>query len=381
MIDTLSSTALGAYDIEVLSDPGALPALRPYWERLTDASQFSNVFSTFEWIWGWWHYIAQGAETHTQRLNILILRHAGEVVGIIPLLVRLVKKSGVVIRKIEFIGRDSLFDYQAPLFANDYTGQANAVVDFLVRTRDQWDIIELHNLTPQIATFVLPAFERALPTRVDRGEDCPFFLIEGPWDTVAQRATKPTRQTLRNQANRLEREGILCRIVERPDAEPGLLDRLTELESRKLVRGKAGDLVLARWPEFFSFVFRELAPKGWIGVALMEKGSVLISYNLFFRCGKSIWDYTKAYDPAFSKFSPGTMLLPAIVDYAHSHAYREYDFLRGGEPYKMKWATCVRTTCHLQAWHGGWRSRFAALLYFSIARPAFRVLARVNEGW
>jgi CelD/BcsL family acetyltransferase involved in cellulose biosynthesis len=359
-------------DVEIVEDAENMRALRDDWDRLSSACP-PNIYGTFEWYWGWWTQVARRQPNRRQRLQVLVIRRAGEVVGIVPLALRVVSRGGLTIRKLEFIGGDNLPDYQAPLLACEPELQLSAVADHLAKTRDRWDILELHNLAPAPAEVLHHAFERVFPLQVTRGEDCPFFAVEGPWSSIAQRAGKATRQTLRNQTNRLERHGFRVRIIERPDVAPGLLDRMVSLEARKLVRGASGDQVLARWPEFFSFVFQELGPKGWIGVAVLEKGSELIAYNLFFRCGKSVWDYTKAYDPAYAKLSPGTMLLPAIVDYAHAHGYREYDFLRGSEPYKMKWAASVRRTFHLQGWHMGWRSRLSAVLYFDLHRSAFQV--------
>jgi CelD/BcsL family acetyltransferase involved in cellulose biosynthesis len=36
------------------------------------------------------------------------------------------------------------------------------------------------------------------------------------------------------------------------------------------------------------------------------------------------------------------MLFPALLDRGFSRGYGEYDFLRGEEPYKMRWSTARR---------------------------------------
>lgn len=364
----------GDYDVEVVRTTEAMAALREDWDRLCAACR-PNVFSTFEWLWAWWHHVAPGLG-RSQRLNILVFRRDGRITGVAPLVLRLARRGGITIRKLEFMGAGDLPDYQQPLFVNDIPGQTRALADHLSATRHEWEIVELHNLAHDVHEALKASLARTLPVRSRRGEDCPFFAVE-PWDSVAQRASKLTRQTLRNQANRLSREGIRGRIVERPDCEPGLLDRMMQLEARRFTPDRA---VLARWPEFFRLLFGELGPKGWIGVAALEKGPELVAYNLFFRCGTSVWDYTKAYEPAFAKLSPGTMLLPAIMEYAHARGYHEYDFLRGREAYKLKWATGVRPTFHLQCWHNGWRSRCSAFLYFGLLQSAYGAWNRVRDS-
>jgi CelD/BcsL family acetyltransferase involved in cellulose biosynthesis len=369
---------LSGLKVEVVRDERGMLALRQDWDRMARSLPVPSIYSTFEWLWGWWHIIAPRQRDKEWRLHVLVVRLKGEITGIVPLAMRVAARAGVRIRKLEFIGGDDLPDYQSPLFGHAPEAQARAAADYLSSAHDDWDILELHNLRRESADLLQKAMQQALAVRVVDGEPCPFFSINEPWSGIAQRKSKLTRQTLQNQRRRIEREGICVRIVERPDAEPGLLGRMAALESRKLVGGLAGNLLLGRWPQFFDWLFKQLGTKGWISVAVMEKQDQLIAYNLFFRCGRSIWDYAKAFDPAYAKLSPGSMLLSAIVDYGHAKGYREYDFLRGAEPYKLKWATGVRQTFHLQAWHAGLRSRALALVYLQLHRPAYRALVQLR---
>ena len=48
------------------------------------------------------------------------------------------------------------------------------------------------------------------------------------------------------------------------------------------------------------------------------------------------------FDPAFSKLSPGTLTIGHAIDQAIREGATEFDFLRGGEPYKYHWGAVDR---------------------------------------
>ena len=171
-------------------------------------------------------------------------------------------------------------------------------------------------------------------------------------------------------------EGLCIRIIENPQDEPRLLDKLIALESQKRVKGQPAPPLFARYPEVFRSLFDTLGPRGWIYVALMELGDRPLAWQLGFCCGKKLWYYQTAYDHSFSRLSPGTMLVPAVLDYGFSHGYQEYDLLKGEEPYKMMWSTGFHETFRLLIWNRHWISRTRAFLYLDLKTAVYRALGR-----
>jgi CelD/BcsL family acetyltransferase involved in cellulose biosynthesis len=362
-IDFAGPTSIESHvSVQRVDTAEGMLALRDAWHKLTTTTENPNVFNTFAWCWGWWTHVAPHHRGGAQRLQILVVRHGNEVTGIAPLMLRSLTSGGVSFRKLEFLGGSDISDYQAPLFARDAALHAQAIARYLAATTDQWDVLELHNLSAHVCEPLRNALAAVCHMHVAPGESCPFVAIQGSSETATPQMSSKRRHNLRNQRMRLLRAGFTDRIIERPDLEAGLLDRIVELESRKLVNGKAGQTVCGRWPEFFRYIFQELGAQDRIKIAVLEKGAQLIAYNLHFRCGHSLWTYSPAYDPAFAKLSPGATLLAMILDYACQHGYREYDFLRGMEPYKLQCATGVRRTFNLQVSHSAPRSRIGGLL-------------------
>jgi CelD/BcsL family acetyltransferase involved in cellulose biosynthesis len=189
------------------------------------------------------------------------------------------------------------------------------------------------------------------------------------------------RHNLRTQQNRLDRmsaQGLRVRIIENPQDEPRLLEILIALDRQKHVHGEHSQPFIAKYPEVFRSLFDSLGPGGWVYVALMELGDRPLGSLVGFRCGKNLWAYHTAYDRSFSRLSPGTMLVNAVLDYGFSHGYSEYDFLRGEESYKTRWSTGVHQSSWLRIWSGNWISRAHALVYLDLKPAVERLLNRTK---
>jgi CelD/BcsL family acetyltransferase involved in cellulose biosynthesis len=362
------------YTIETITTQEGFASLEQDWNRLSQASALANVFMTFDWFRAWNQRFAGEAWRGQRRLNILVLRQDGAVVGISPLIRAVSSRFGFTVRRLEFVGRD--WDYNDLVVGDSSTGQIEAVLKFLSRTSEQWDIVDLRHLRD--AGNAIEQLEGALssaslPYRIGPEEErCPYMLIDAPWSEMVGRRSPATRHVFRNQQSRLNRlsaEGLRVRIIENPRQEPGLLERLVALEAQKHVGGELSPPFLGKYQEVFRSLFETLGPRGWFSIALMELGDRLLAWHLLFRCGQKLWGYLTAYDHNFARLSPGTMLIPAIIDYGFAHGFREYDLCNGEEPHKKRWATDSRQIHRLQIWNRRWISRVRGFAYFDL-RPA-----------
>jgi CelD/BcsL family acetyltransferase involved in cellulose biosynthesis len=341
------------------------------WIRLSETAEFPNVFMTFDWFRAWNRRLTQ--ENSHRRPHIFVLRKDQEVIGISPFVLRLCSRFGFVVRKIEFVGEHS--DYNDFVLGGDATNQIAAVALFLAQTSDEWDLIELRDLReaggqiPRIETALARAnlLYRIRPEQ----ESCPFLPIDADVSVLTKTLSGHVRRTLRKRIERANIEGLSERIIENPHQEHGLLEKLIDLERRK--HNSAGPFI-GRYPEVFRWLFDALGPRGWVYVAVLERDEDLVAFQLGFRCGDKLWDYSKAYDRTFSRFAPGTMLVHAVLDYGFSRGYDEYDFLRGGEPYKMVWSSGQHRRVRLLVWNRRWISRVRKFAYSDLRRALHHTL-------
>ena len=164
------------------------------------------------------------------------------------------------------------------VLGTDPVDQIDSVVDHLVKTRDQWDLVDLQSLreTGNARALIERSLSRTkLPYRILAEQPCPYLPIDAPWQEIVKRFCPHVRHNLRTQQNRLERmraDGLRVRIITNPQGEDGLLDKLVALKSPKCVQGKLMAPFFARYAEVFQSLFDTLGPHGWIYFALIERG-------------------------------------------------------------------------------------------------------------
>lgn len=386
--DSSSIKATARFSIHVAATEEELSNLEKDWNRLSESAESPNVFATLDWFRAW-NRRRSREERNLRRPNVLVVKKNGAVAGISPLIYREASRLGMAVRKMEFVGREA--DYNDLVLGDDAAGLSLAIAEFLVRTQDHWDLIDLRDLREAGGTIGLiknaltnaGLIYRSLPEE----ERCPYLLIDAPSSVIVSRRSHSTRRmadglhTLRKKQHRLERmsaEGLRVRVIENPQDEQGLLQKLIALENQKHVHGKLSQPFISLYPGVFQSLFDGLGPRGWVYVALMEMGDQPVGWRLGFRCGKKLWDYLTAYDHAYSRLSPGTMLVNAVLDYGFSHGYNEHDFLRGEESYKMQWSTGFHQTHRLMIWNPRWISRARAFVYLDLKPGVYRIFGHTR---
>lgn len=357
-----------SYSIDTIISQGELSLVEDEWNQLSEFAAAPNVFTTFGWYQAWSERLIRDARPGRLRPHVLILKRNRGVAGICPLVCRRRSRLGLPIRKLEFVGNHA--DYNDLVLGDDVEGQTEAVVEYLSQTPKEWDLIDLRDVRDtgySIARIESALLRVKLPyCLLPEQEQCPYMSIDGPWSEAAKR--KHLRFARRAFGGFAEKAnmGFKVRIVESPQQEPGLLERLIALEAQKHVGGKLSPPFLGRFPEVFQSLFDSLGPLDWITVVLVERGDQLVASRFLYRCGGKLWDYVTAYNHSYSSLSPGTVLICAAIDYGFTHGFDEFDFLRGEESYKLRWTSEFRRNYRLLIWNRRWMSRLLSSAYLKL---------------
>ena len=209
-------------------------------------------------------------------------------------------------------------------------------------------------------------------------ERCPYMPIEAPWPEMVGRRSASTRRGSAAQQSRLDQDELRRAArahLENPREEPGFWTGWWRSRPRNRSAAR-------RRPRFSASTLMCFGPCliRWD----LRGGSPSLSWNWAnARCLESpvslrqkTVGLSHGLRPAFSRLSPGAMLIPAIVDYGFSRGYTEFDFLNGEEPYKMRWTTGYHHTYCLQIWNRRWISRLRASVFLAL-RPG----PPVSDPW
>src|SRR4029077_8163766 len=123
-----------------------------------------------------------------------------------------------------------------------------------------------------------------------------------------------TRKKLRQDWNRLTALGKVDVVNDRtPEAVGTAFETFLALEKASW-KGEQGTALLSD-PADAAFVrklLQQLAAKGDASVALLQVNGAAIAAQVLMYCGTTAYTWKTAYDAAYAKFSPGTLLIDRV---------------------------------------------------------------------
>ena len=290
-----------------------------------------NIFATWEWASVWWRHFGAGRRPLTARV-----RSQGETVGILPLYIAFERPARVA----RFIGHGA-GDELGPITAAGELAQSMAVghraCSALLQTGADpelgWDVLLAERLPADRGCGA------ALGGRVLQRDASPVIDLEGQtWDDyLAGRSSNFRSQVRRKERKLLRDHGLRYRLSDRDRLD----DDLSALFTLHAARwGEESSGALAGERVAFHREFAALAQqRGWLRLWVAEIGDRPAAAWYGFRFGGADWYYQFGRDPAWDRASIGLVLLAHTVREAASDGQRLYRLLRGGEPYKDRFAT------------------------------------------
>jgi CelD/BcsL family acetyltransferase involved in cellulose biosynthesis len=300
----------------VVEPIASFDAVRDEWCALAEAG--GNIFSTWEWASTWW-----SQRGHDRPLLLHACRDpGGRLAAILPVYLA----SGRPVRVARFLGHgpaDELGPVCAPA---DRRAAARAIAEVAVQARLDMLFAEL-----------LPGrhpWSAELGGKVARREASPTLSLNG-WETYLAGRSANFRQQVRRRERRLARDhGLAFRLADDPsrlDDDLGLLFRLHA--------ARWGDeSPFLRWRQFHAEFARVALERGWLRLWFLELDGRPAAAWYGFRFGRVESYYQAGRDLARDDASVGSVLLAHTIREAASDGMREYRFLRGGEPFKSRFA-------------------------------------------
>lgn len=328
-------------DVEVYQSPGDLECLREGWEGVLSETPGSSVFMTPDWIVPWWQSFGRGMG----ELLVAVLKENGRIAGVCPLVVRDEGRFGWRVRKV--VG---LTNCHTPKFDFALGGDPErllvALLDCLSETVG-WNILQFDYVPAESPT--LEALQRLgsggrLIVRREVSMRSPFVEVRGGFDAHYQSLSKKFRQNTDYAFRGLGKLGpVEFEEIRESSDLTGELREGFEIEKASW-KGAQGTAILDKREEWGLYlnVAQRAAAKGGLRLYFAKVGGkrVAFFYCLSYRGVVSLLKV--AYDPAFAKYSPGTLLQRWVL--ARLYAEREtlrYDMLGVDDEWKLRWTNSV----------------------------------------
>jgi len=301
----------------------SIPETDQAWERL--AERAGNLFSTPEWLSTWWRHYGSG-----EPIVLRLLHPGGDLAGIVPLC----RSQMGAARALRFIGHGPS-DELGPIC--DPT-DAPAVARGLRRAlrhgvAGEWELLFAERAVMNRGWSAL------LGGSVVHHESTPVLQVRGRTfaEVLAGRSAN-CRGQLRRRERKLRREhGLHFRLADDPAR---LEDDLTVLFELHAARWRGASTAFSATRQAFHREFaRRALERGWLRLWLAElEGGRAIAALYGFRFAGNELYYQAGRDPAWDRYAAGFVLLSHAVKAAVDDGVSEYRFLRGDEPYKLRFA-------------------------------------------
>lgn len=340
-------------DVSVVRDEEGFTELEEAWSSLLDQCE-ASIFSSWQWLYPW-HQRPGG-----KRRPFLLCardRMTRTLHGLLPLYLEVRHGAGRRYRRLGLLGDDGVgSDHLGPLVRRGVEEEAlAALAQGLLLHQDEWDLLELLDVdtdSPSTRMLVEQLRSAGLGVHFEERNECPFELLE-PELTFERFLTRTRRaENFLRRRRWLERQPGFR--IERAESDAEVQQALSSFFRLHGLRWQErSQLNTPEAQAFHREAAARLARRGRLRLyTLWVEGMAVASVHTL-RHGGTFSYYNAGYDPAWQHKSTGLVLVGTTFQDAIAEGYREYDFLRGTEPYKLDWTSQVRRTARIQMWRPG----------------------------
>jgi CelD/BcsL family acetyltransferase involved in cellulose biosynthesis len=357
-------------EVEIITDKAGFLGLKRFWDPLVTRAGIVNVFLTFDWLATWCdHFGSQ------QQLLVIVVRDDKGVIGIAPLAIT--QREGF--QRLGAIGA-GLADYEDFIIAQDTEREALLEAIFLAADRvGGWDIFQLNKMPGDSANFesLTAVLQRrpGPPPSLRTFSTAPYVSIKTSWEDYWLGLNKRFRTDSERQLRRLEREKGTISYHEPTDLEE--LNHYLELLIRwHLVRRNKikGDYSLfedATKIEFYKDLARRFFSTGWLSMVGMRSGAETVAVDFGFNYGGKYFGGIPTFSEAYSRYSPGRLLLIHLVEESFDKGFKEFDMCYGDEDYKFSFNPQTRRLWSVTGYRPTIRG-YTGKIWFGYLRPLLR---------
>jgi CelD/BcsL family acetyltransferase involved in cellulose biosynthesis len=227
---------------------------------------------------------------------------------------------------------------------------AQAIAEALTARLDEWDRLDLAAVDCEdkpVVKLLASLEERACVISRAAADSCWVLELPAGWDDYLAGVSKSHRKQLRQLERRVLESGRIAwhRVHSADELEhawPILVD-LHQRRRRSL--GEPGCFASQAFHDFHREVAGRLLAAGQLRMSWTELDGKPVAAEYHAAGGMTTYAYQGGVDPDRLADEPGRLSAIACLRSAIEQGHRQFDFLRGDEPYKAHWRAAPRATC------------------------------------
>jgi CelD/BcsL family acetyltransferase involved in cellulose biosynthesis len=338
----LSNTLQEGKSILKATEFNEFQTLKDRWNDSLSKSLNNDVFSTWEWLSTWWKHFGEG-----KRLVILLIEDKNKTLAIAPFMYS--KHSFLSfgnLKKISFVGSPES-DYTGFILREKKRKFLELFFDYLNGHID-WDYLELKDI-PETSASADLLRRIPLEKQYEHWDErvcnlCPYVLLPSSMDVFMKELGRSMRRNLRRYLRKLKKE---YRVELKKYNEIGSVKEAMETfirlhQKRWKSKGEPGGFNNPFFRNFHIDVAKCFAEKGWLGLYFLTANDEPISAEYNFEYNEKNYNYLPGWDVEYSQYRVGQLIQMHIIEDCIQKGLKEYDMMRGDEPYKSEWTTLAR---------------------------------------
>ncbi|MGE0609481.1 MAG: GNAT family N-acetyltransferase [Pirellulales bacterium] len=322
-------------------------------EGLADLSAEWNVLAggsplcSWAWLAGWWRHYGQGS-----KLRVLAVFDAGQLQAVAPLYGTRSNTQGHVLR---FLGSGEVCTDHATILCADHCREAavEAIAEYLAGPQldtgwfashrdDRWDLLELTGVDQTdaiVASLVERLQQRGCGVHARPGLNCWRLELPDTWEGYLASLSKSHRKQVRRVEQRLLGAGrAVLHMARTLDELPTAFATFVDLHQRRRKSlGEPGCFASSRFAAFLPDVASDLMAAEKLRLFWLELDGRPVAAEFQMAGDGVVYAYQSGVEPDVLEDQPGRIITIATLQQAIAEGFREFDFMRGDEPYKAHW--------------------------------------------
>lgn len=335
---TLFANLSGILSIEKINNTKQLESLHAAWNDLLKNSDVNNIFLTWEWLSAWWKHLRG-----SYKLHLLAVWENAQLIAIAPFVVKPAQTKRLLpFRSVAFMGMRTVgTDYVDIIIRNGKEEVSLEVLAaYLSKCRLMFELKRVKSGTCMALRLGYLLQNRGWHLSRAIAEICPYVLLEGhTWESYLSSLGSSHRQNVRRCMRRINRDFSVEVVQVKTEAERIKYLEIFETLHHKRWDTKSGSDIKSDfgYMKFHNAFSCYALDNRWLRlfVLLLDGNPAAAIYG--FRYQDEFIFYQSGFDPKYSRYSVGLVLMALSIKSMLREGISRYDMLHGTESYKYLW--------------------------------------------
>ena len=316
--------------VETVRDTQGFKALEGEWEELYESCPQATPFQSWAWLYSWWECYREG-----YKLRLVTVREGDLLVGLLPLML----ERRWCFRRLLLIGAGST-DYLDVLAREGWEKEVAQAGARALEELGGWRVADLWDVRPTAAVWdIFHGWED--PKTCFRRFGSPVMDVR-PWDELLASLSRNHRSTVRRTLRRAQNDGVRSELAKSADAAEAATRWMALHQKAWKGRNIAPEHLDEKFKAHLEAAARRMTARGLGSISeFWRDGEVIASHFLVFGRDSVGEHLLGATQGTLRRYQVSSLYIWDLVNVARARHSNNLDFLRGEEPYKLRWASRV----------------------------------------